>query len=164
MTARTLYAEPGVGWTALIWGPLFAVLGAFAELATGGPVHVVGWLMIGFALCVLTMPWVYARRRFLSLAVTTEGLRQGRETVPAEKIASVTDVGAPVGARVLGGGWSVPRKYDELPVELTDGTVVLAWARDIEALQTALARIAAGKPAAGTGTEEPGENKADDRN
>jgi hypothetical protein len=50
-------------------------------------------------------------------------------------------VGTPVGARVLGGGWSVPRKYDELPVKLDDGTVVLAWARDVEALKAALGRL-----------------------
>ncbi|GAA1035000.1 MULTISPECIES: hypothetical protein [Amycolatopsis] len=143
MAERTLYSEPGVGWSALVWGPLFALLGALAELATAGPTHVVGWVLIGVALVALTLPWVYARRRFLSLEVTTEGLRQGRETLAAEKIASVSDVGAPVGARVLGGGWSVPRKYDELPVELDDGTVVLAWARDVEALKTALAELAA---------------------
>ncbi|WP_116202025.1 hypothetical protein [Amycolatopsis circi] len=143
MAARTLYSEPGVGWSALVWGPLFALLGALAELATGGPTHVVGWVLIGAALVALTLPWVYARRRFLSLEVTTEGLRQGRETLAAERIGSVSDVGAPVGTRVLGGGWSVPRKYDELPVELDDGTVVLAWARDVEALKTALAELAA---------------------
>lgn len=159
MAARTLYSEPGVGWSALIWGPLFALLGALAELATGGPTHVVGWVLIGAALCGLTLPWVYARRRFLSLDVTTEGLRQGRETLAAERIASVTEVGAPVGTRVLGGGWSVPRKYDELPVELDDGTVVLAWARDVEALKAALAELAAkNHPEA----EATAEDQADD--
>jgi hypothetical protein len=46
-----------------------------------------------------------------------------------------------VGGRVLGGGWTVPRKYDELPLRLDDGTVVLAWARDGEALRSALSRV-----------------------
>ncbi|MGW7535926.1 hypothetical protein [Amycolatopsis sp. NPDC054798] len=160
MTARTLYSEPGVGWSALVWGPLFALLGALAELATGGPTHVVGWVLIGAALCGLTLPWVYARRRFLSLEVTTEGLRQGRETLAAERIASVTDVGSPVGTRVLGGGWSVPRKYDELPVELDDGTVVLAWARDVEALKTALGELAAkNRPEDETAEEQPDDSR-----
>ena len=140
--SRTLYAEVGVGWLALVWGPLFALLGALAELATGGPVHTVAWIMIAIGLCALTLPWVYARRRFLSLEVTTQGLRQGREQLEAARIADVTDVGTPVGARVLGGGWTVPRKYDELPVKLDDGTVVLAWARDVEALQAALSELA----------------------
>ncbi|MFI5583914.1 hypothetical protein ACIA5G_02685 [Amycolatopsis sp. NPDC051758] len=141
-----LYAESGVSWAAIVWGPVFALAGALAELATGGPVHVVGWLMVGFGLCVITVPWVYARRRFLSLEVTTKQLRQGRESVPADQLAEVTDVGTPVGARVLGGGWSVPRKYDSLPVKLTDGTVVLAWAKDVEALQDALDRLVRATP------------------
>ncbi|MCR6485410.1 hypothetical protein M8542_21520 [Amycolatopsis sp. OK19-0408] len=141
-----LYAESGVSWAAIVWGPVFALVGALAELATGGPVHVVGWLLVGAGLCAITVPWVYARRRFLSLEVTTRQLRQGREKVPAEELASVTDVGAPVGARVLGGGWAVPRKYDSLPVELTDGTVVLAWAKDVEALQDALDRLVRATP------------------
>ena len=141
-----LYAESGVSWAAIVWGPVFAVVGALAELVTGGPVHVVGWLMVGFGLCVITVPWVYARRRFLSLEVTTKQLRQGRESVPADQLAEVTDVGTPVGARVLGGGWSVPRKYDSLPVKLADGTVVLAWAKDVEALQDALDRLVRATP------------------
>ncbi|MFJ7210589.1 hypothetical protein [Amycolatopsis sp. NPDC098790] len=141
-----LYAESGVSWAAIAWGPVFALLGGLAELVTGGPVHVVGWLMVGFGLCVITVPWVYARRRFLSLEVTTKQLRQGREKVAADQLASVTDVGVPVGARVLGGGWTVPRKYDSLPVELADGTVVLAWAKDVEALQDALDRLVRATP------------------
>ncbi|WP_328445830.1 hypothetical protein [Amycolatopsis sp. NBC_00438] len=141
-----LYAESGVSWVAIVWGPVFAVIGALAELATGGPVHLVGWLLVGFGLCVITIPWVYARRRFLSLEVTTKQLRQGREKVAAAELASVTDVGTPVGARVLGGGWSVPRKYDSLPLKLTDGTVVLAWAKDVEALQAALDRLVRATP------------------
>ncbi|MEV7039400.1 hypothetical protein [Amycolatopsis sp. NPDC051061] len=141
-----LYAESGVSWAAIVWGPVFALVGALAELATGGPVHIVGWLMVGAGLCAITVPWVYARRRFLSLEVTTKQLRQGREKVAADQLASVTDVGVPVGARVLGGGWSVPRKYDSLPVELADGTVVLAWAKDVEALQDALDRLVRATP------------------
>jgi hypothetical protein len=144
--SERLYAESGVSWAAIVWGPVFAVVGALAELATGGPVHVVGWLMVGFGLGVITVPWVYARRRFLSLEVTTKELRQGREKVPAAQLAEVTDVGTPVGARVLGGGWSVPRKYDSLPVKLADGTVVLAWAKDVEALQDALDRLVRATP------------------
>jgi len=144
--SERLYAESGVSWAAIVWGPVFAVVGALAELATGGPVHVVGWLMVGFGLGVITVPWVYARRRFLSLEVTTKELRQGREKVPAAQLAEVTDVGTPVGARVLGGGWSVPRKYDSLPVKLADGTVVLAWAKDVEALRDALDRLVRATP------------------
>jgi hypothetical protein len=48
----------------------------------------------------------------------------------------------PVGARVLGGGWTVPKKFTEVPLRLTDDTVVVAWARDPEALRAALSEIA----------------------
>jgi hypothetical protein len=83
----------------------------------------------------------------MSVKLTRAALWQGREALEVQRIAEVTDVGAPVGARVLGGGWSVPRKYDELPLKLDDGTVVLAWARDVQALQAALGRVIAPRSA-----------------
>jgi hypothetical protein len=139
--ASTVYREPGVRWAAVLAGPLFAFLGYLVEKITGGPQHEIGWLLVGIGLFAVTAPWVHARRKFLSVRVTRDTLWQGREPLVVRRIAAVTDVGAPVGARVLGGGWSVPRKYDELPLKLDDGTVVLAWARDVQALQTALARV-----------------------
>ncbi|NKQ58388.1 DUF3093 family protein [Amycolatopsis sp. K13G38] len=131
------YLERGATWTALLYGPLFAVLGYLAELVTGAT-HTVAWILVGLGLAVITAPWIYARRRFLTVKVTSTELWEGRESVPLSKITQVDDVGAPTGARVLGGGWSTPRKYDELPIRLDDDTVVLAWAKDVEALRTAL--------------------------
>lgn len=133
-----LYREPGVAWTALLWGPLFALLGYLAELATGGPTHTIAWLLAGIGLATITAPWAYARRRFLTVRLTESTLWQGRESLPVGRITEVTEVGAPAGARVLGGGWSVPRKFEELPIRLDDDTVVLAWAKDAEALRAAL--------------------------
>jgi hypothetical protein len=137
----TLYHEPGVGRTALLWAPIFALAGYLTELITGGPVHIVAWVCVAAGLCALTAPWVYARRRFLSVRLTRGSLWQGREELAVSRITAVNEVGAPVGARVLGGGWAVPRKYDELPLRLDDGTVVLAWARDTEALRSVLGRV-----------------------
>ncbi|HJQ45404.1 MAG TPA: hypothetical protein VJ870_03625 [Amycolatopsis sp.] len=133
------YVEHGARWSAVFYGPLFALLGYFAELATGSP-HTVAWVLVGLGLAVITAPWIYARRQFLTVKVTATELWEGREMVPLSQIRQVDDVGAPAGARVLGGGWSTPRKYDELPIRLDDDTVVLAWARDVEALRTALSR------------------------
>lgn len=135
-----LYREPGAKWSALVWGPLFAAVGFLADLATGG-VHVVGWILVALGLLAMTAPWIYARRRFLSVRVTRENLWQGREATQVSTIVAVADVAPALGAKVLGGGWTVPRKFDELPIELADGHVVLAWARDVEALQAALARV-----------------------
>jgi hypothetical protein len=137
----TLYHEPGAGWQALLWAPAFALVGYLTELLTGGPRHTVTWVLVATGLCAITAPWVYARRRFLSVRLTRASLWQGQQKLALSRIAAVTDVGSPVGAPVLGGGWTVPRKYDELPIRLDDGTVVLAWARDGEALCSILSRV-----------------------
>jgi hypothetical protein len=135
------YTEPGASWSVLLYGPGFAVLGAVAELVMGGPVHGIAWVLTGLGLAAITAPWAHARRRFLSVRVTGTSLWQGREELSLERVAAVTDVGAPAGARVLGGGWSTPRKFDEVPIRLDDGTVVLAWARDGRALCDAILAV-----------------------
>ncbi|EMD29057.1 hypothetical protein [Amycolatopsis azurea] len=133
------YGEPGVGWTALLWAPLFALAGLVAELATGGPVHWLAWILVAVGLVAITVPWVYARRRYLSLEVTPGGYRQGRETLEAARIAEVLgDEETPVGSRVLGGGWTIPKKHGEVGLKLDDGVYVRAWAKDPDALREAL--------------------------
>jgi hypothetical protein len=135
-----LYAEPGSTRWPLLWGPAFAALGAGLEALTG-PVHTVQWLVVGIGLFGVFALWVNVRRKVYRVELTPESLRQGRETLPVKDIAQVTDVGAAAGAKVLGGGWTVPRKTFEVPVRLDDGSTVLAWARDDEALKAALARL-----------------------
>lgn len=132
-----LYREIGSSWWPVAWGPLFALIAGGVE-ATTGPVHVLAWVLVGLALAGLAAVWAQARRRFWSVALTPLALRQGRETLPVDRIAEVDEVNQPVAARVLGGGWTVPRKLGEVPVKLTDDSVVLAWARDPEALRAAL--------------------------
>jgi hypothetical protein len=135
-----LYAEAGSSRWPLLWGPVFAGIGAGLEAVTG-PVHAVAWLIIGIALFGGAALWVNARRKIYRVELTPTQLRQGRETIEAKTITKVTDVGAAPGARVLGGGWTVPRKTIEVPVRLDDDTVVLAWARDVEAFQETLVRL-----------------------
>jgi hypothetical protein len=137
---QTLYAARGSGYRPLLWGPLFALAGFAAELAIGGPVHPVLWIAAAVVLLLLTSLWVYSRRRFLTIRVTPTTLRQGGEALAVAEIADVDDVAAPARGRVLGGGLTVPRGYDELPLRLVDGTVVLAWAKDTDALREALHR------------------------
>lgn len=139
-SALVLYAEPGSSLWPVLWGPGFAVAGALVELASG-PVHVLAWVVVGIVLGGLAFVWVQARRRVCAVRLTTAALTQGRESLEVGKLAEVDDVGASVGARVLGGGWSVPRKFTEVPVKLTDGSTVLAWARDGDALREALSRL-----------------------
>ena len=140
----TLYREPGAGGAPLFWGPAFALAGYLIELAIGGPTHAIAWTFVGLILLVVLAIWVYSRRKFLAVAVTLTQLRQGREVLPVARIAEIEDVGSPMGVKVLGGGWNAPPKCDELPLRLDDGSVVLAWARDGEALREALRRATAG--------------------
>jgi hypothetical protein len=135
--APTRYAEPGSTWWPVTWPMAFALAGAGVE-ALSGPVHVFAWVLVGLGLAGLAAIWVQARRRVCSLRLTDETLYQGREPLPVRTIAEIDDVGAPIGARVLGGGWTVPRKFTEVPLKLADGTVVVAWAKDPDALRTAL--------------------------
>lgn len=140
-----LYSEPGSTWWPLLWGPVFVVAAAAVELLTGGPVHVLTWVLLAVALVGMTAVWVYGRRRVCSVRLTPRHLTLGHEVLPVESIDAVTDVGSPVGAPVLGGGWTVPKGTTEVPVRLRSesadarsGRVVLAWARDAEALTSAL--------------------------
>jgi hypothetical protein len=132
-----LFAEAGSTWWPVLWGPLFAAIGAGIEVLSG-PVHWRPWLVVAVALGGGAIVWVSARRKVYLVRLTTGTLTQGRELLAVENIAQVTDVGAPVGARILGGGWTVPRKTGAVPVRLTDGSVVLAWARDDEGLLEAM--------------------------
>lgn len=137
---RVLYEEAGSTRWPLLWGPAFAAIGAGTEALTG-PVHVVAWLLIGIALFGCAALWVNARRKVYRVELTPTQLKQGREAIDTATITKVTDVGASPGARVLGGGWSTPRKTTEVPIRLDDNTVVLAWALDGEALHAALTRL-----------------------
>jgi hypothetical protein len=135
--APILFDEPASTWWPVLWGPAFAAVGAGVE-ALSGRVHTVAWLLLGIAFAGGAAIWVNARRRLLSVRLTTRTLTQGPERLAVERIAEVDEVGTPAGAKVLGGGWTVPRKFTDVPVRLDDGTVVLAWARDGDGLRDAL--------------------------
>jgi hypothetical protein len=135
-----LFAEAGSSWWPVLWGPLFAVVGAGVEAMTG-PVHWLPWIVVAFGLGGGAVVWVSARRKVYLVRLTTGTLTQGRELLPVADIEKVTDVGVPVGAKVLGGGWTEPRRTTAVPLRLTSGSVVLAWARDDDGLRDALHRL-----------------------
>jgi hypothetical protein len=138
-----LYRESGSSWWPLLWGPAFAVAGYLIELITG-PASAALWTIVGLALTLAAVLWVNGRVKTRTVALTAEEAQFGREKLPIAMIEACRDVGAPAGARVLGGGWSVPKGTTAVPVRLLDGTVVLAWARDPEALLAALRRVVRG--------------------
>ncbi|MDR7302368.1 hypothetical protein [Haloactinomyces albus] len=160
-----LYTEAGASWWPVLWGPGFAGLGVTVEglTRTRGPVHGSQWLLLAGAFAVLAAVWVYGRRRWYSVRLTSASLVVGRAVVPVSRIAAVPGVGTPRGAKVLGGDWTVPRGTREVPLRLygdsscgasphgerscneggedeagENGRVVLAWARHPEALTQAL--------------------------
>lgn len=136
--APVLHAETGSTWWPLLWGPAFAAVGLGVEVFTGSQPHVGGWLVAALGLGVAAAVWVYARRRAYAVRLTPLALHQGREVLPVSNIAAVDEVGTPVGARLLGGGWIPPRGTTSFPLRLDDGRVVLAWARDPDRLCDAL--------------------------
>jgi hypothetical protein len=141
-----LFAEHGSSWWPLAWGPAFAVVGVVLEVTTGA-VHWLQWFAVAVVLFGGAVVWVSARRKVYLVRLTTGSLTQGREKVGVGTIAAVTDVGTPVGARILGGGWSTPRRTTAIPLRLADDTVALAWARDDDGLRDALRRLV--EPGAG---------------
>ncbi|WP_433266057.1 hypothetical protein ACQPZF_39770 [Actinosynnema sp. CS-041913] len=142
MDQPVLYSEPGASWWPLLWGPVFALLGVGAEALTGS-VWLTLWLLVAVALFVPTLLWVQGRRRVYGVRLTPVALHQGREEVPVRDIAAVSGVEPRSGAKVLGGGWTLPRGTDPMPIRLADGSVVLGWARDADALRDALDRLLA---------------------
>lgn len=135
---EVLYEEQGAGIAPLLWGPGFAVIGFLVDLYTTSRPHTVSWLVVAVVLWLSAAVWVYARRRFVSVRVTASRLSQGDETLSLEHVAAVCDEDAPMGTRVLGGGFTPPRKCDEVTLRLDDGARVLAWARDGQRLRSAL--------------------------
>lgn len=135
-----LFVEHGSSWWPLLWGPVFAAIGVVAEVTTGA-VHWLQWFVVAMVLFGGAVVWVSARRKVYLVRLTIGSLTQGREKLAVAGIAAVTDVGTPAGVRILGGGWSVPRKTTAIPVRLADDSVALAWARDDDGLRDALRRL-----------------------
>lgn len=129
-----IYREHGSTWWPVLWGPAFAAVGMLVELVTPGPENPWMWAVVGVALALGAFAWVRGRRKVCTVRLTPEWLVLGQEYLAVSRIEHVTDVGAPVGARVLGGGWTVPKGTHEVPLRLDDHEVVLAWARDPAAL------------------------------
>src|SRR5207244_5291140 len=131
------YAESGASWWTVPGALIFAAAGAGVDALTGR-IHAVAWLVAGVALAGFAVIWVRARRRLYSVSLTDAELRQGEETLAVQRISRLLEEDEGFGKRVLGGALTVPRKFDEVPLQLDDGTVVLGWARDGQALRTAL--------------------------
>ncbi|GAA3889416.1 hypothetical protein GCM10022243_62770 [Saccharothrix violaceirubra] len=142
MEQPTLYAESGGSWWPVLVAPALTLLGVLVDALSDGLANVTLWLFVGLALLLATAVWVNGRRRARAVRLTPKALHLGREELSVAEIASA--VAEPrAGARVLGGGWALPRGVTEVPLRLTDGTVVSAWAADPAGLQAALVKLLA---------------------
>lgn len=137
------YSERAVSWRPLWLVCGLLILGFVVDLALGSA-HLLGWALAFVAIVGVLGISMYARAQFGSLSVSALRLRVGRESIPLSTVDleylrdSSSAGGPPVGARVVGGGWSVPKGRQALPVRLTDGAVVLVPCRDPAAVRTAL--------------------------
>lgn len=141
MAEDVRFTEHGASWLAVLFGPVFALVGALVV-----PAHPWMWIGAAIVLTATTALFIYARRTFGLVQLTASTLTQGAESVSVSRVRRVfgSDERAPGGSRVLGGGavhTVVPRGRTEVPLELDDGSVVLAWARDGEALRSALSDV-----------------------
>lgn len=144
------WSEPGGRWRSVLWGPAFALLGLVVEPATGSTPH--PWLWLGTAVLLggLTGLQVAAARTHTSVAVTDRVLRQGPAELDLDEIAVVhgpsrraafDDPWEPWETAPALGGPTVPRRRTGVGLDLADGRVVQAWARDDEGLRTALLEV-----------------------
>jgi glutamate-1-semialdehyde 2,1-aminomutase len=131
---ESLYTEPGSSWWPLAWGPGFALAGVLVESTTRGARHPWEWVLVAVVLIGASTVWVGGRRRVYSVSLSASSLVVGRETLAVSRVAGLLAADSPARARVLGGGWTVPKGTTEVPLLLDDGSVVLAWARDPQAL------------------------------
>jgi hypothetical protein len=136
-----LYLERGARWGSVAVVPALVALAVAAEVMAGGQVHLIGWLLLAAAGAAGTAVLVRARRALVTVRVTPKEVRFGQETLAVSELAEVDDVGASLGARVMGGGWAAPRGTEEIPLRLVDGTTVLGWARRPDRLRTALREL-----------------------
>lgn len=132
------YSEPGATLWRLGLGPALAALGFCAELILGQPPHWPMWIITGVVLLLLNGAWVFARRTFLRVRVTDAALVQGTETVPIAEIVSVRTREPELGTRVLGGGQTVPRRFEAVELELSGRKRAAAWSQDAETFTAAL--------------------------
>lgn len=149
VSETVLFVEPGGRWRAIAYGPALCLLILVIEVASGSPAHWFALSFCGALIAGFVTLQVVAARRHISVELTVDGLRNGTETVPLEKIAAVFaesderrwDENEWENARALGELTGVPRRRTGIGLRRTDGEPVQAWAKDHRGLRAALNEV-----------------------
>ncbi|WP_067528289.1 hypothetical protein [Nocardia uniformis] len=161
-----LFAEPGMRWRTVTYGPALCALILVFEVLRGGAIHWFGLVFCAVLLGGFVWLQVIAGRRHISVELTDTHLREGTEVLPLRNIAAVLpevdeeswdDVDWQ-SARALGELTGVPRRRHGVGLKLRDGGLVQAWARDHYTLRAelteALERLSTGPDSDTTGQDE----------
>ncbi|WP_262365668.1 EbsA family protein [Gordonia sp. OPL2] len=139
-----LFYEPGGSWWVVAIGPV--LIGAVLAMEIAGPGQVHWPVLIIFAVILIgfSLVQVYAARTHVSVRLTETTLSQGTRTIPLSDITKILPANnGPEpqtweSARALGELPAVPRRRKGIGVELADGALAQAWARDVERFRTEL--------------------------
>ncbi len=139
-----LFYEPGGSWWVVAIGPV--LIGAVLAMEIAGPGQVHWPVLIIFAVILIgfSLVQVYAARTHVSVRLTETTLRQGTRTIPLSDITKILPANngpepqTCESARALGELPAVPRRRKGIGVELADGALAQAWARDVERFRTEL--------------------------
>lgn len=141
---ETLFYEAGGSWLAVLIGPILVIVLLILEIVGGGRIH---WeVLLAFGLMLAGFGYVQkaAAERHVSVLLTETMLREGAQRVALADIAKIFpenhggDYQKWESARALGELPAVPRRRKGIGVELADGTLRQAWARDVERFRTEL--------------------------
>ncbi|WP_024794290.1 hypothetical protein [Tomitella biformata] len=150
--SEVLYTEPGARWRVLLLAPIFAVVGLVSDALLGSGMRWFVWVLAALILGAIGSWMVHAARQHTSVSLTREVLVQGQDELPTSDIVKVFPA-APrnrtrddpaehwESARALGEISRIPRGRRGVGIQLRRGNLTQAWAKDDDALRTALQAI-----------------------
>lgn len=146
-----LHLEEGASWWGLSWGPILTVAGLLTQVLLDSSISPLVWIGLGALVtgCVAIM--IHARRRHVSVEITTETVRFGEQVVPLTDIRELADIAVedlPWETKAMG-GFMPPRRTVVIPLRMADGKVVAAWSQRPDEFRARLAEALASKPPAG---------------
>jgi len=151
-TGERLFFENGASWHWLWLGVVGALVMVFIQFSAGLGFQPTVPLFFLVMMCGFLTIQVRAARIHTSVELTADTLRQGTETLPISEIIAVypeaentVKSGEPLEkwqeARALGELNGVPKRRTGIGLKLINDRTAQAWARDHEALRSALTTL-----------------------